>query len=210
MHCCCAVQIEQEVKKYKYRDINCVCVYGGGNRREQVNIVTKGVEIVVATPGRLNDLISSNIIDVKSVTYLVLDEADRMLDLGFEPEIRKILIDIRPDRQTIMTSATWPSGVRRLATSYMHNPIRVSDFVALCSIVQFQAVVHINVFCYVLQTGHFWSRKLFKTSGLHAFDGHFELFNCYHMTLCKAQYMLWECCPICLLICHTNINNFSR
>ena len=121
-----ALQIEQEVKKYKYRDINCVCVYGGGNRREQIDIVTKGVEIVVATPGRLNDLISSNIIDVKSVTYLVLDEADRMLDLGFEPEIRKILIDIRPDRQTIMTSATWPAGVRRLATSYMKNPIRVS------------------------------------------------------------------------------------
>jgi len=120
------MQIEQEVKKYKYKDINCVCVYGGGNRREQINIVTKGVEIVVATPGRLNDLISSNVIDVKSVTYLVLDEADRMLDLGFEPEIRKILIDIRPDRQTIMTSATWPAGVRRLVTAYMKNPIRVS------------------------------------------------------------------------------------
>jgi len=120
------MQIEHEVKKYKYRDISCVCVYGGGSRREQINIVTKGVEIVVATPGRLNDLISNNIIDVKSVTYLVLDEADRMLDLGFEPEIRKILIDIRPDRQTIMTSATWPTGVRRLATSYMKNPIRVS------------------------------------------------------------------------------------
>jgi len=121
------------VKKYKYRDINCVCVYGGGNRREQIDIVTQGVEIVVATPGRLNDLISNNIIDVKSVTYLVLDEADRMLDLGFEPEIRKILIDIRPDRQTIMTSATWPAGVRRLATSYMKNPIRVSHLLLYCS-----------------------------------------------------------------------------
>ena len=121
------------MKKYKYRDINCVCVYGGGNRREQIDIVTKGVEIVVATPGRLNDLISSNIIDVRSVTYLVLDEADRMLDLGFEPEIRKILIDIRPDRQTIMTSATWPAGVRRLATSYMKNPIRVSYLPLSCS-----------------------------------------------------------------------------
>jgi len=128
-----SVQIEAEVKKYKYKDINCVCIYGGGNRREQINIVTKGVEIVVATPGRLNDLISNGIIDVKSVTYLVLDEADRMLDLGFEPEIRKILIDIRPDRQTIMTSATWPSGVRRLATAYMKNPIRVGHFLLHCS-----------------------------------------------------------------------------
>ena len=134
------MQIEQEVKKYKYRDINCVCVYGGGNRREQINVVTKGVEIVVATPGRLNDLISNNIIDVKSVTYLVLDEADRMLDLGFEPEIRKILIDIRPDRQTIMTSATWPLGVRRLATSYMKNPIRVSYFCCRYESVTFVAL----------------------------------------------------------------------
>jgi len=135
------MQIEHEVKKYKYRDINCVCIYGGGNRREQIDIVTKGVEIVVATPGRLNDLIASNVIDVKSVTYLVLDEADRMLDLGFEPEIRKILIDIRPDRQTIMTSATWPAGVRRLATSYMKNPIRVGVFfVVLCLLIQFKSV----------------------------------------------------------------------
>jgi len=125
-------QIEQEVKKYKYRDIKCVCIYGGGSRRDQINIVSKGVEIVVATPGRLNDLIMNNIIDVRSVTYLVLDEADRMLDLGFEPEIRKILIDIRPDRQTIMTSATWPEGVRRLAKSYMSNPIQVCLLVHTC------------------------------------------------------------------------------
>lgn len=78
-------------------------MYGGGNRREQINMVTKGVEIIVATPGRLNDLVMNEIINVKSVTYLVLDEADRMLDMGFEPEIKKILLDIRPDRQTVMT-----------------------------------------------------------------------------------------------------------
>ena len=66
-------------------------------------MVTSGVEIIVATPGRLNDLVMNNIINVKSVTYLVLDEADRMLDMGFEPEIKKVLLDIRPDRQTVMT-----------------------------------------------------------------------------------------------------------
>lgn len=84
-----------------------------------------GAEIIICTPGRLNDLIQAKVIDITSVTYLILDEADRMLDMGFEPQIRKILLDIRPDRQTVMTSATWPPGVRRLAQSYMNNPIQV-------------------------------------------------------------------------------------
>lgn len=70
-------------------------------------------------------ILSTDVIDVTSVTYLILDEADRMLDMGFEPQIRKTLIDIRPDRQTVMTSATWPEGVRRLAQSYMKDPIQV-------------------------------------------------------------------------------------
>ena len=100
-------------------------VYGGGDRKEQVNICTQGVSIVIATPGRLYDLIQAGVINVTSVTYLVLDEADRMLDMGFEPQIMKILLDIRPDRQTVMTSATWPQGVRRLATKYLNEPIQL-------------------------------------------------------------------------------------
>ncbi|XP_064485245.1 probable ATP-dependent RNA helicase DDX43 [Ornithodoros turicata] len=120
-----AQQIEREAKKYNYRGIKCVCVYGGGSRREQIQIINKGVEIVIATPGRLNDLVMNNIIDLNYVTYLILDEADRMLDMGFEPQIKKVLLDIRPDRQTVMTSATWPEGVRRLARQYMSNPFQV-------------------------------------------------------------------------------------
>lgn len=65
--------------------------------------MTEGVEIVIATPGRLNDLVEAKILNISSITYLVLDEADRMLDMGFEPQIRKTLLDIRPDRQTVMT-----------------------------------------------------------------------------------------------------------
>lgn len=84
-----------------------------------------GVEIIIATPGRLNDLVAAGFIKIESITYLVLDEADRMLDMGFEPQIRKLLLDIRDDRQTVMTSATWPSGVRRLASSYMKDPYQV-------------------------------------------------------------------------------------
>ncbi|XP_073258696.1 probable ATP-dependent RNA helicase DDX43 [Porites lutea] len=120
-----ALQIEAEVKKFHYRGIKSVCVYGGASRKNQIQVVQKGVEIVIATPGRLNDLLMNEIMDVRSVTYLVLDEADRMLDMGFEPEIKKILLDIRPDRQTIMTSATWPKGVQRMADQYLKNPVRV-------------------------------------------------------------------------------------
>ncbi|KAK1118071.1 hypothetical protein K0M31_015350 [Melipona bicolor] len=120
-----ALQIEKEVNKYSYHNIKAVCVYGGGSRKKQVDVVTEGVEIVIATPGRMNDLVKSKVLNVSSVTYLVLDEADRMLDMGFEPQIRKTLLDVRPDRQTVMTSATWPQGVRRLAQSYMKNPIQV-------------------------------------------------------------------------------------
>ena len=103
-----------------------VCIYGGGDRRAQIKLVAGGVDIVIATPGRLNDLQMNELINLRSVTYLVssmpamkcvcvrvcftspllgqvLDEADRMLDMGFEPQIMKILLDIRPDRQTFMT-----------------------------------------------------------------------------------------------------------
>ncbi|XP_049267519.1 probable ATP-dependent RNA helicase DDX43 [Rhipicephalus sanguineus] len=120
-----AQQIEREARKYNYRGIRCVCIYGGGSRREQIQTVNLGVEIVIATPGRLNDLVMNNIIDLKYVTFLILDEADRMLDMGFEPQIKKVLLDIRPDRQTVMTSATWPEGVRRLAQQYMNKPFQV-------------------------------------------------------------------------------------
>ncbi|XP_050355152.1 probable ATP-dependent RNA helicase DDX43 [Nymphalis io] len=121
-----ALQIEKEASKYQYRGIKSVCLYGGGDRKEQIKTVTKGVDIVIATPGRLNDLVLARHLNVINFSYIVLDEADRMLDMGFEPQIRKSLFDVRPDRQTVMTSATWPSGVRRLAESYMKDPIQVN------------------------------------------------------------------------------------
>ncbi|NXK90525.1 DDX43 helicase, partial [Formicarius rufipectus] len=119
-----ALQVEAECLKYAYKGIKSICIYGGGDRQGQINVVTKGVDIVIATPGRLNDLQMNNFINLKSITYLA-NEADRMLDMGFEPQIMKILIDVRPDRQTVMTSATWPDGVRRLAKSYLKNPMIV-------------------------------------------------------------------------------------
>ncbi|XP_072293454.1 probable ATP-dependent RNA helicase DDX43 [Eucyclogobius newberryi] len=120
-----ALQIEAECGKYQFKDYKSVCIYGGGDRRGQINLVKCGVDIVIATPGRLNDLQMNELINLRSITYLVLDEADRMLDMGFEPQILKIILDIRRDRQTVMTSATWPTGVRRLAKSYLKNPMMV-------------------------------------------------------------------------------------
>ncbi|NXE25358.1 DDX43 helicase, partial [Ardeotis kori] len=119
-----ALQVEAECLKYAYKGIKSICIYGGGDRKGQIDVVTKGVDVVIATPGRLNDLQMNNFINLKSITYLA-NEADRMLDMGFEPQIMKILIDVRPDRQTVMTSATWPDGVRRLAKSYLKNPMIV-------------------------------------------------------------------------------------
>lgn len=81
----------------------------------------RGVEIVIATPGRLIDHLESGVTNLRRVTYLVLDEADRMLDMGFEPQIRKIVSQIRPDRQTLLWSATWPKEVQALARDFLNE-----------------------------------------------------------------------------------------
>ncbi|XP_036728155.1 probable ATP-dependent RNA helicase DDX43 isoform X1 [Balaenoptera musculus] len=120
-----ALQVEAECRKYSYKGLKSVCIYGGGDRDGQIKDLAKGVDIIIATPGRLHDLQMNNFVYLKSVTYLVLDEADKMLDMGFEPQIMKILLDVRPDRQTVMTSATWPCAVRRLAQSYLKEPMIV-------------------------------------------------------------------------------------
>ncbi|KAM8965563.1 MICOS complex subunit MIC27 isoform X3 [Sarcophilus harrisii] len=120
-----AIQIESECKKYTYKEMTSICIYGSGDRRSQIESVSKGVDIVIATPGRLCDLQSNDFITLNTITYLVLDEADKMLDMGFESQIMKILSDIRPDRQTIMISATWPDAVRRLSRKYLKDPMIV-------------------------------------------------------------------------------------
>ena len=104
-----AVQIQTECSKFgKSSRIRNTCVYGGAPKGPQIRDLARGVEICIATPGRLIDMLEAGKTNLKRVTYLVLDEADRMLDMGFEPQIRKIVDQIRPDRQTLMWSATWP------------------------------------------------------------------------------------------------------
>eukprot|EP00397_Hematodinium_sp_SG-2012_P032646 GEMP01034779.1.p1 GENE.GEMP01034779.1~~GEMP01034779.1.p1 ORF type:complete len:518 (+),score=110.45 GEMP01034779.1:228-1781(+) len=111
-----AVQIKEECDKFgKSSKIKNTCCYGGVPKSDQGRDLRDGVEIVIATPGRLIDFLDNGATNLRRVTYLVLDEADRMLDMGFEPQVRKITSQIRPDRQTLMWSATWPAEVKRLA-----------------------------------------------------------------------------------------------
>ncbi|KAK4056224.1 ATP-dependent RNA helicase dbp2 [Microbotryomycetes sp. JL221] len=122
-----AVQIQEEAAKFgKSSSIRNCCVYGGVPKRQQIMDLQRGVEIIVATPGRLIDMLQSGKTNLKRVTYLVLDEADRMLDMGFEPQIRKIVEQIRPDRQTLMFSATWPREVRALAEEFLNDYLHVT------------------------------------------------------------------------------------
>lgn len=122
-----AVQIQEECTKFGSSSrIRNTCVYGGVPKHQQVRDLQRGSEIVIATPGRLIDMLESGRTNLRRVTYLVMDEADRMLDMGFEPQIRKIVDQIRPDRQTCMFSATWPKEVQRLASDYLRDFIQVN------------------------------------------------------------------------------------
>ena len=99
--------------------IRTTCLFGGANKGPQIRALEQGVDLVVATPGRLIDLLEMNVTTLHRCSYLVLDEADRMLDMGFEPQIRRVLGQIRPDRQMLMWSATWPDDVRDLADDFL-------------------------------------------------------------------------------------------
>jgi ATP-dependent RNA helicase DDX5/DBP2 len=121
-----ANQIYQECDEFgRSSNIKITCVYGGVPKHSQARDLRNGVEIVICTPGRMIDFLSSGTTNLRRVTYLVMDEADRMLDMGFEVQIRKIVSQIRPDRQTLMWSATWPKNVQGLATDFLKDYIQV-------------------------------------------------------------------------------------
>nr|POE93536.1 atp-dependent rna helicase dbp3 [Quercus suber] len=118
--------VEQLVKIAEPAGLKVTCVYGGVSKDDQ-RAQLKGTNVVVATPGRLNDFLQEGSIDLSDVDYVVLDEADRMLDKGFEQEVRKIISSTSSTRrQTLMFTATWPPSVRDLADTFMNQPVKVT------------------------------------------------------------------------------------
>ncbi|KAH7295049.1 hypothetical protein KP509_27G030300 [Ceratopteris richardii] len=142
-----ATQIQDEAIKFgKSSRISCTCVYGGAPKAPQLRDLDRGASIVIATPGRLNDFLEMRRVSLRQVSYLVLDEADRMLDMGFEPQIRKIVKEIPRRRQTLMFTATWPKEVRKIAEDLLSNPAQVNigntdELVANKAITQYVEVV---------------------------------------------------------------------
>ncbi|CDH93272.1 RNA helicase [Caenorhabditis elegans] len=124
-----AMQTYKEANKFaKPLGLKVACTYGGVGISEQIADLKRGAEIVVCTPGRMIDVLAANsgkVTNLRRVTYLVLDEADRMFDKGFEPQIMKVVNNIRPDKQTVLFSATFPRHMEALARKVLDKPVEI-------------------------------------------------------------------------------------
>ena len=121
-----AIQIEENFNDYsKYTKINNTVIFGGVNQNPQVKKLRNGVDVLIATPGRLLDLMNQGIISLKYIEYFVLDEADRMLDMGFINDIKKIITKLPAERQSLFFSATMPQNIVKLSNSILKNPKKV-------------------------------------------------------------------------------------
>src|SRR5213075_1935423 len=121
-----AIQVHDSVKTYgKHVPLRSFVVYGGININPQIEELKRGVEILVATPGRLLDLVGQKAVNLGKVQILVLDEADRMLDMGFMPDIKRIIALLPPVRQNLLFSATFPDEIRRLTKTLLKDPAEV-------------------------------------------------------------------------------------
>ncbi|KAG9255609.1 ATP-dependent RNA helicase DBP3 [Emericellopsis atlantica] len=119
------VQLEGLASKV---NLKTVCLYGGASKDEQRALLRRGADIIVATPGRLKDFMSDDTVNLTGAKFVVLDEADRMLDKGFEDDIKNILgaCPTRENRQTLMFTATWPQSVQTLASTFMVSPVKIT------------------------------------------------------------------------------------
>ncbi|MFN0315632.1 MAG: DEAD/DEAH box helicase [Burkholderiales bacterium] len=121
-----AVQVEQHIRMLgAYASFVSTTVYGGVSMRAQIQTLQRGVDILVATPGRLLDHVQQRTIDLRNVEIFVLDEADRMLDMGFMPDVRRIASLLSPERQTLMFSATFDAQTRALASATLRSPVTI-------------------------------------------------------------------------------------
>lgn len=125
-----ATQIHRDCKPFlKMMGLRAVCAYGGAPIRDQIAELKRGAEIIVCTPGRMIDLLAANqgrVTNLRRVTYVVLDEADRMFDMGFEPQVMKIFAHMRPDKQTILFSATMPRIIDSLTKKVLKSPVEIT------------------------------------------------------------------------------------
>jgi ATP-dependent RNA helicase RhlE len=121
-----AIQIEESFKAYgRYTGLTCAVVFGGVNQNPQTTVLRAGVDILIATPGRLLDLMNQGFISLKDVEIFVLDEADRMLDMGFIHDVRRLLAALPAKRQSLFFSATMPPEIVKLAGSIVYKPVKV-------------------------------------------------------------------------------------
>ena len=122
-----AIQIAKDLKSFskKLKKIKSVAVYGGSDYRTQIKALENGAQVVIGTPGRTLDLIKRRKLDVSNIHTVVLDEADEMLNMGFQEDLDQILADTPDQKQTLLFSATMPKPIARMAKKYMHNPVEI-------------------------------------------------------------------------------------
>lgn len=122
-----AEQIKDSFRTYgKYVGAKTEVIYGGVSQKNQEIALRKGLDVLIATPGRLMDLMNQNLVSLKDVKYFVLDEADRMLDMGFIRDVKKIVAELPKERQTALFSATVPNDILSLAESMLIDPVRIA------------------------------------------------------------------------------------
>ncbi len=165
-----AAQVEESVRAYgKYLDINSTVVFGGVGMNPQIDRIKRGVDVLVATPGRLLDLQQQGFLDLSTVEILVLDEADRMLDMGFIHDVKKVLALVPRDKQSLLFSATFSDEIRELANTLLKNPQSIQVTPRNTTVQRITQVIHPvgrgkkkQVLLHIIQQ-HNWSQVLVFT-----------------------------------------------
>jgi ATP-dependent RNA helicase RhlE len=165
-----AAQVEESVRDYgKYLQLDSTVIFGGVGMNPQISKVKKGVDILVATPGRLLDLQGQGFLDLSTIEILVLDEADRMLDMGFIHDVKKVLALVPKDKQSLLFSATFSDEIRELAANLLKNPQSIQVTPSNTTVQRISQVIHPvgrskkkDVLLHIIQK-HDWSQVLVFT-----------------------------------------------